>query len=66
MRLCQSVRYAFAILAICFLLNGVSLAEKNVREQYKSATEPEGKAIEVRLETIFSNNFIPALNLNRL
>lgn len=49
MRLCQSVRYALGIYAICFLLNGISSTEDAVQEHNtaasKASNEPEGKTI---------------------
>lgn len=58
MRLCQSVRYALSIYAICFLLNGISTAEDNVREQHntvasKTSNEPEGKTIKKSTRSLF-------------
>lgn len=59
MRLCQSVRYALSIYAICFLLNGISSAtEDNVREQHntvasKTSNEPEGKTIKKSTRSLF-------------
>lgn len=51
MSLCQSLRYALGIYAICFLLNGISSTEDTIRDQYstasKAAIEPEGKTIKL-------------------